>query len=56
MTHQMPLPKDHLDRLFGRDMQYSAWQIDVPAPANDDAMISAMDAAILSSLLKRSKR
>ncbi len=56
MTHQMPLPGDHLDRLFGRNMQYSGWTVDIPAPANDDAMLINIDPALLLSMFKRGNR
>lgn len=35
MGHPAFLPKDHLERLFGRDMHRGSWWVDVPEPAND---------------------
>ena len=50
------LPEDHLDRLFGRDLRSAGWQVDVPAPANDDDLINIVDPSFILSLLKRRGR
>ncbi len=52
MTAAM-LPKDHLERVFGRDMHGNGWEIEVPDAANDDKVYLEVDAA---ELLKRVRR
>jgi hypothetical protein len=42
-----PLLRDgHLERLFGRDLTRGGWVVDIPAPANDDAMMELIDPAL----------
>lgn len=50
------LPVDHLERLFGRDMHRSGWQIDIQSPANDDTLQRSIDPAMVLKLLKRRMR
>ena len=52
----MALPMDHLERVFGRDMHGNGWEVDVPAPANDDDMIGSLDPGFLLTLLKRGRK
>ena len=53
---QLALPLDHLERVFGRDLRNNGWEVDVPAPANDDAMFDSLDPGFLLSLLKRGRK
>lgn len=55
-TASLPLPADHLERLFGRDLTSNGWQVDVPAAANDDDWVDIVDPSFLLSILKRNKR
>ncbi len=48
------LPKDHLERLFQRDMHDKAWWVDVPEPANDFDLNNP-DGLLLLALMKRGR-
>ena len=54
MGHPAFLPKDHLERLFQRDMHADAWWVDVVEPANDIDPDSP-EGLLMLALMKRGR-